>query len=256
MLRSKDVLNGKDIILFDLMEGSDSIEQLREKCRKGTIVCPECDQPVVLKAGVKKINHFAHQSLESCPLSSESANVLQGRQLLYQWLQKQLTSKYPNNHALVLEKIFPCEHLKRPVDCYIELAKNRNFAYWILESGARNFWEIEYFFQGIRLPLNRIFLSNMIRLDKEKETLKLTPTERHSINEEELSLSYLDINSNKYITYGGLKLYHSPQEYQFLYSIENDLSVMGISPLTGNLIHPASEIKLTKFAKQLQAIID
>ncbi len=123
MLRSLDSSTGEDIIIFDFDEDSRVIEEIREKSRNGVIICPECDQPVVVKAGTKKRNHFAHRALGTCPLSSESANVLQGRKLLYEWLSKKLSSKYPDNHELVLEKTFPCEELRRPTDCYLELIK-------------------------------------------------------------------------------------------------------------------------------------
>jgi hypothetical protein len=256
MLKSRDISSGKDVILFDLVTGSDSIDLVRDKCRKETIVCPECDQPVVVKAGTKMINHFAHKSLESCPLSSESANMLQGRKILYQWLGIKLTSKYPNNHSLILEKTFPCKALQRPMDCYCELPKNRRFAYWILESGVRASLDIDFYFQDIQLPVIKIFLAGMMRFDKDKEILRLTPTERQSINADEYALSYLDINTNQYTTFGGLHLYHSPQVYKFLYSVTHQLSEMIFSPLTGNLIHPEGHIKLSKFGQQIQATID
>ena len=256
MLKSKDIASGKDVILFDLVFGSDTIDRIRDKCRKGTIVCPECNQPVVVKAGLKMINHFAHQSLESCPLNSQSTDVLLGRKFIFQWLEKKLTSKYPNNHSLILEKTFPCKALKRPMDCFCKLPNHRRFAYWILESGVRTSLDIDYYFQYRQLPVIKIFLASMMRFNKNEEILRLTPTERQSIKDEEYTLSYLDINTNQYTTFGGLHLYHSPQVYKFLYSVTHQLSEMLFSPLTGNLIHPESHIKLSKFGQQVQAAID
>ena len=252
MLRSLDVSTGSDVIILGYSSWDNSINRVREKCKSGEIVCPECKQQVVVKAGEKKINHFAQKSLGSCPLSSiESANVLQGRKLLYEWLSKKLTSKYPDNHKLVLEKTFPCEELRRPIDCYVELPNGKKFAYLILDSGIRSFGEIKQFFYFMEIPLVRIFLGNMMRLDLEKELLRLTPTERESITSEEFSLSYLDIESRKYTAYGGLNLRHSPHEYQFVNSISHDLSKMLISPKSGQLVHPGNDFILTEFGKNV-----
>jgi hypothetical protein len=256
MLRAIDSTTGKDVIIFDLEEYSEVIDEVRKKSRKGIIVCPECDQPVVVKAGTEKKNHFAHKSLGSCPLNNESANVLLGRRILYTWLKKKLASKYPDNHTLLLEKTFPCEHLRRPIDCYLEIPKDRRFAYWILDSGVRASSDIERFFEQLQLPLLRIFLSHMLRLDEKKEILRLTPTERDAIDWEEHTLSYLDIKTSKYTTFGGLKLYHSPQEYKFVYSITHDLSDMLFSPKTGALVHPDNDIVQSKFGKSVREEVE
>lgn len=73
------------------LAGSRNIEKLKELRKLQSFYCPECEEPVILKAGTKKIPHFAHGHGSTCTESyeRESEYHLKGKLALYEWLQTQ-----------------------------------------------------------------------------------------------------------------------------------------------------------------------
>ncbi len=65
------------------------------------LFCPQCGQPVVVKAGDVNIPHFAHRSTFSCNFFSEpeSPRHLAGKNDLFQWITK--------THPATLESVLP-----------------------------------------------------------------------------------------------------------------------------------------------------
>ncbi|ETR66035.1 MAG: hypothetical protein OMM_13342 [Candidatus Magnetoglobus multicellularis str. Araruama] len=137
MLKAIDINGQKEIIIIDDQWNKDSIEELRYKGQNNQLICPVCDQPVLVKAGEVKQWHFAHRDTGSCPLRNESESVLRSRIILYRWLSK----KYPGKVSL--EKAISDIDLPRPLDCYIETDTEKKFVYWILESGFRSHGKIK-----------------------------------------------------------------------------------------------------------------
>ncbi|WP_010649994.1 competence protein CoiA [Oceanobacillus massiliensis] len=64
------------------------IEKMKKEGEK--FYCPVCKQPVIMKAGIKMIAHFAHQSISDCPSSEGGEGIYheQGKLILYEWLKK------------------------------------------------------------------------------------------------------------------------------------------------------------------------
>ncbi|HZG71201.1 MAG TPA: competence protein CoiA family protein [Chondromyces sp.] len=62
-------------------------KEMAELKRRGGYICPQCQTPVILKAGPIKIPHFAHQRLSSCESFSEpeSSRHLKGKIDLFHW---------------------------------------------------------------------------------------------------------------------------------------------------------------------------
>ncbi|MGE8205227.1 competence protein CoiA [Heyndrickxia sp. NPDC080065] len=58
--------------------------------KRYSFYCPQCREKVILKTGIYKIPHFAHQPLSNCVSSSEPESEihLQGKIDLYSWLSK------------------------------------------------------------------------------------------------------------------------------------------------------------------------
>lgn len=88
--------------------------------RQGEFFCPTCNEPVLVKAGMQTIPHFAHWSKSECSADDygEGPYHEQGKLLLYQWLKQQ-------GIDVELEKYLP-EISQRP-DLYIRL-NNRKIA--------------------------------------------------------------------------------------------------------------------------------
>jgi len=63
----------------------------RIKKEKQKFYCPACGKPVIIKAGLKMVPHFAHRSLSDCPAGEggEGTYHEQGKLLLYRWLMSQ-----------------------------------------------------------------------------------------------------------------------------------------------------------------------
>ena len=70
---------------------SDNVEKLKELRKSEAFYCPECEERVILKAGTKKIPHFAHQKGAVCSESyeRESEYHLKGKLALFKWLEMQ-----------------------------------------------------------------------------------------------------------------------------------------------------------------------
>lgn len=89
--------------------------------RQAEFFCPACDEPVLVKAGVKTIAHFAHRSNSECSSHDygEGPYHDQGKHLLFQWLKQQ-------GIDVELEKYLP-EISQRP-DLFVRL-NNRKIAF-------------------------------------------------------------------------------------------------------------------------------
>lgn len=93
------VKGGNDMLTAIDIEGNKRIPYmentslLRILSNEQKIHCPECETPVTLVAGSRKITHFRHHPNVECSYNSEpeTEEHLKGKILLYEWLKK----KYP-----------------------------------------------------------------------------------------------------------------------------------------------------------------
>lgn len=77
--------NGEKIVPASFEK--DKLIQLKLKRR--LYFCPECMEPVILKAGVKVVPHFAHRSIGKCSGGGEGAYHEIGKWHLFKWLSNQ-----------------------------------------------------------------------------------------------------------------------------------------------------------------------
>jgi len=254
MFKAKDLQAGKDIIILDKQWNRDTVELLRAKCREDGLQCPECKQPVLVKAGDKKRWHFAHRDIGNCALKNESPAILQARSLLYTWLN----TKYPDK--VTIEKRIPGAEFPRPIDCYVETERGKKLAYWILEAGIRSKDELLYEFKSLHVFIHWVFLANMLKFDRDDNphsdnphSIELTPTERTFSYTSEYNtiysasnkaLNYLNIEEQTLITLRGLWCIHAPRQYTFKKLLRDKLSNVLICPKTGEFIYGGEYKKL------------
>jgi len=249
MFKAIDKKEQKEIIIIDDRWNKHSIEELRSCAQNNQLICPECRQPVLVKAGEIKQWHFAHRDTGSCPLTNESQSVLKGRCILYRWLSQ----KYPGKVSL--EKSISDIDLPRPLDCYIETDIKKRFAYWILESGFRSHGKIKEQLIGKDVYFQMVFLANMIRKGPEElSTLVLTPTERSFAYRSEYNqlysetkdaaLTYLDLTNQYLHTFRGLFIVHKPQIFSYKKRLSEQLDKVLISPKNGEFVYPGEYEKL------------
>jgi competence protein CoiA len=76
--------------LFSLLD-KNNVDELRDLRYRSEFYCPGCKEAVMLKLGVKKRPHFAHFKQSNCHAYSEpeSSYHLEGKKLLYEWLEDQ-----------------------------------------------------------------------------------------------------------------------------------------------------------------------
>jgi competence protein CoiA len=135
------------------------------------LFCPECNNPVMFKAGPKRISHFAHKIGTVCSYTywePESEQHIKGKMFIKEWL----VSQYPNSRVELEYKVqetnqrsdvmvihptgekWAFEYQCSPIPDYIlnerhELYKNAGVKdYWIFGESVHHYWktdgEIDY----------------------------------------------------------------------------------------------------------------
>lgn len=105
---------GDFLILASLSQ--DQINQLKKS--QTSFYCPICKKPLVIKAGLRNIPHFAHQSTENCPNRAQGEGVYheRGKLDLYYWLKEQ-------GYHVELE--YYLKPIKQRADLIIHLAQKK-----------------------------------------------------------------------------------------------------------------------------------
>jgi hypothetical protein len=261
MFKALNTQTDKEIIILD-REWLDCVNHLRALDRQDVLVCPECKQPVRVRAGEIKRWHFAHKHLQDCPLQHESPQILQARALLYQWLVSKFESA-----AVTLEKKLDRDFLPRPVDCWVETKQDR-FAYWIVEAQVKPQQRDAFLdgFDALGVNIHWVFLTRMLNENEESPgEIFLTTTERefrHSSEYDQigqsftsashdhgLSLHYLDPDGETLTTYRSLHLVHEPQVYAGRKERHAlvDMLVLGS---TGEFVHPGEHEQLQAWKEE------
>ncbi len=263
MFKCIDKKRQQEIIILDYERDDSGLPDLRKTGRSDGLMCPECKQSVLVKAGLLKAWHFAHKDLGACPLATESASVLMARRMLYHWLSAKFVQRMessPSEKARITVEKKMFHSVERCADCFVEQPGRQGFGYLILEKGMRNRTELEAATKkGILHP---VFLGSMLkRADGTQSEFDLTPTERglmvstkydHAYGGGEGSLQYLDCESKTVTTLRALVLSHSPQRYWATRVLVHPLVDM-LTDRTGILIHPGEHEKLRVYEEKAAA---
>lgn len=111
MLRAQ-TKSGKMVTLAMLTE-----KDIRHMRKQLTFYCPDCHEEVIVRAGRQVIPHFAHRMRSSCTRhTGESAQHMQGKLQLFQWLRRQYST-------VQLERYLP-ELQQRP-DIFLNIHQKR-----------------------------------------------------------------------------------------------------------------------------------
>ena len=258
----KALYDKAEIIILDIQGDKEAAERLRELGRNGKLLCPECGEPVRVRAGEKYRYHFAHKSVGKCALRSETPAILAARSIIYGWLKSKEQLRLVTTEKSVSE-IESLSTLPRPIDCYTETGKNLKIAYWVLEHGIRKVADRDMMrkvFPGAGLAINWIFLSSMLKYKKNSsDRLLLSTTERDLCSESKYdapyfprgnTLHYLDIDEYTLTTFRGIWIDHPPQEYQFYSCLTHPVEEILIDPENGEFVHPGEYEALLKREKE------
>lgn len=217
-----------------------SIESLRDLGRQDLLVCQGCRQPVRVRAGEHRREHFAHKHLDNCTYSDESSTLLNLRAALYQWLLEKFGKNVEIEKSIV--------GLDRPVDCWVEKGGVR-FAYWIIEGKIKSEKrdQIRQVLSGNGVRVNWVLSSEILRThEADPLSLILSTTEREFIQRSKYdmeaftdgSLHYLDPEKHTLKTYRALYPIHPPQVYKARTKHETGLVQLLALPSNGEFVHP------------------
>ena len=255
MFKTKDITTNSDVVSLDLTQAD--LAALRAKAKLDQMQCPQCSQPVWVKAGVidQRRPHFAHKHLGDCPSSHDSAELLHARALLYQWLK----SKPKFADGVTLEKRPEGWLLPRPLDAWVDF-KGQRFAYWLVDrqmkpDDRKRLMEAA---AAVNAKLNTVFLAQMMRRNNApRGVLNLTTTERdfflrpcdydamHASGSHG-SLSYLDEKTGTVTTFRAMRCTEWPQQFSGV-EISNPLMSLLVSPTTGAFVHPGEREELQRY---------
>lgn len=257
MYKALDVRDNTEVVILD-PKWLQAINQLREFDHQDFLVCQGCKQPVRVRAGDQRREHFAHKHLENCDYADETAILRNSRAVLYEWL----VSKF--GESVTIEKKIDGIDLFRPIDCWVQ-KDSAVFAYWIFDSRLKS-EKREILRDRIRklgIHITWVFALEMLHTEQgHPDKLVLSTTEREFIRPSKYdapfanahftngSLHYLDAENHKLLSFRGLSLYHEPQVYKG-YNLTSDLEKILVSPQNGEFVHSGEHDKLQKHEQQL-----
>ncbi len=249
MFRAIDRKHDRSIVILDPDWQGSPLEELRAAGARDELVCPICRAPVLVKAGLIKRRHFAHQNIADCPLQRESAELLAARDMLYTWLR----SKYDNASL----EISPDDLMvPRPFDAYVQNDQGRRFGYWVIDRGLRDRDDMLAAHRSQKLQVHWLFLKQMLKpVERRPRQARLSTTERDFATRcrfaqpygTPLSLQYVDAQAQVLTTLRGLRPYEPPATFQFERRIDTPLAKVMISPRSGEFVHPGEYERLRRW---------
>lgn len=242
MFKAFDTTTASEIVSID-PAWEDRRLELRAHCAGKLLQCPECRQPVRLRAGEFRRAHFAHEHKLKCSLNGESADVLDLRAALYGWL----TSKF--GAAVEIEKQDRARSFPRPIDCWHNGPKGP-LGYVTLARGMSTTRreQLKDAIREIQLQANFVFHANTLEIaDGHPNCIVLSTTHRAFAVSTKYdqphysgygsSVHFLDPETGMLTTYRGLWEWHPPQVYRGV-RVTSNLPDVLVSPKTGEFVHP------------------
>jgi hypothetical protein len=260
MFKSLNIQTNKEIVIIDPKWQQD-LDSLLAMDRADILVCQGCREPVRVRAGQERRHHFAHKHRLRCSYSDESADLLDARAVLYEWL----SGKFGENVSI--EKKVEENYLFRPVDCWVE-RDNKIFAYWIIDTSLtpEKRDKLRIGFNRLNVKANYVFTTKMLhQVADDNSRINLTTTERDLMQRSKYdevhdfgsntgkSLHYLDPQQRQIITFRALNLVHLPQVYMGA-EIRSELIATKVSPANGEFVHSGEYEQLKEFREEKEAL--
>ncbi len=245
MLKAIDTQSGRHVISIDPVWETGA-GPLRDLCCKNAIACPECRQPVGLRAGNVRIWHFAHRADSNCPLKSESAAILRAREMLY----KLLRTKFGDRVSL--EDVIHGAPNSERADCVVYKDAGK-IAYCIVEKQLRNRFGYMNVRQKAHTAVQWIVLPQLLQKNPDDpEQFLLSATARDLAAKDGInemyggsciigSLCCADAERGQFLLARGLECVHKPNVFEPHTYIEVSPEKVILSPKLGQLM-VASEV--------------
>ena len=216
---------------------NDRLDELRELASSGQLICPVCQQFLWLRIAHKRRRHFAHRHLADCPMANQSAELLETKAILFDWLE----TKYPGTVQMDMPG-FPGWELQ--LDLLVEANPDRKFAYLIFDRQQR--FRQECLGYQAASGVHTHFIHTGSTLVIQSSDLALTASQRDFISHSEYDectrhaygghLHFLRTEDASLHIYRGLHCVHQPNMYAWTALRKGTLSSALISPKTGEIV--------------------
>ncbi len=258
MLKGIDTRTGEFVISIDPQWKTD-VDPLRESCRREAILCPECKQPVTLRAGDERIWHFAHRADSGCPLKSESAAVLYAKEMLYKLLQERFGNR------VSLEEIIPGATDAERADCVVSLDTGK-IAYCIVEKQLRNHDDFMAMRKKAYTSVQWIILPQLLKTAHDNpQQFLLSATARDLAARDGVdrvyasyrsknigSLCCADAERGLFIIARGLRLCHPPNVFEPAAILEIPSAQAIVDDRSGQLLFPDEAPRLKEWQREFE----
>ncbi len=240
----------RSLNLLDLFLNQDraAVEEVRGQADRGDWVCRQCRQEVTVRAGDERRWYFAHKNLADCPLTNESALLLDLRATLFAWLRGKFGARVSIEHNPENSE------LPHPIDCWIDAENGGEpVAFWIQPTQVRSETERIRLQEALRAVTAkpRVLLAHRLLRPSDEEPdcsrFLLSTTERdlvqparydapHAVRSRG-SLHYLDAaDGGRITTLRATFLVHSPQIFCAT-RFESNFADLLITA-SGEIVHP------------------
>lgn len=256
MFKAIDTETNQAVVSLDA-KTEEQVSKLRQKGHSDLLQCQTCKEKVRLRAGERRRPHFAHKTLANCPTKNESAEMLEARAVLYDFLRTKFSD------AVTIEKHLDGSTLPRSIDCWIEHHELK-VAYWLIEGRLSEDDQrtISSTIASHHASLVWVLLSSVIKHpESDDKMLKLSTTERSLMATSELNLihgeiqcgtlHYLDSNAKTIATFRSLSCVHRPQIYTGK-EIRSPLTAIDVRRGTGEFIHPGEWEALVEVKEKIR----
>jgi hypothetical protein len=188
---------------------------------------------------MRRRRHFAHRSLSDCPLANQSAEVLEAKRQLFDWLE----TKHPGR-VRYDSTVDGCA-ATTPADVLVETEKNGTYLYWVFDRQQRN---RQRFLHVLTCgPVHAHYLHTRAALNLQDESaLDLTASQREFMTVSDFDRATHDPNDGhllfilpdegKVRIYRGLRCVHAPQRFFWHAVDEAAWSDAKIAPGAGEIV--------------------
>lgn len=213
----------------------DRFEELRAMAASDRLVCPYCKQTLLFKVGELRRPHFAHRVLSECPQSKQSAEVLEAKAKLYEWL----CTKYPDQ--VEMDEDLHIAGWDRFADLAVHVTAEKTFAYWIFDCSPKN-REALLKHHSENIAKNILFTTGALHKE-ENSTLRLSKAQRDFMKPSDFDplsgfghIHFLDAESGQLTIYRALKRICTSSLHEYNFRRETPLTSALICPNSGEII--------------------
>lgn len=235
---------------------NDRLGELRRMVASGRLVCPGCEQPLWLRTGMRRRRHFAHRSLSDCPLANQSAEVLEAKRQLFDWLE----TKYPGR-VRYDSTVDGCAATP-PADVLVATEKNGTSLYWVFDRQQRDRarflrvpagGRVHAHFLHTRAALTLTDDGELALTASQREFMTVSDFDRATRDPHDGHLHFILTDEGRVRIYRGLRCTHAPQRFSWQVMDEAVWCDAMIKPGSGEIVLGSDELRWRAWKSDMEA---